>query len=103
MTFDSLISILTPVFQASATIIGLILARRLATPKDHERAALLATIAKAAVALVVSRNAGASWSQLLDLVVREIIEAAGVPTSNAGAIRRAAASALHEAGIRPGA
>ena len=96
---ENFLPLVTPVVQALAIIVGGWIAHRLTKPKDHERAALLARIAEASVALVVSNNPNQPWSVLLDLVVREITMAAGVPTSNAGAIKRAAAAALVNAGL----
>lgn len=98
MSFSFLWPIVTPVAQSIALLVGAWLAHRIATPKDHERAELLSRIAEASAALVVATNPGKPWADLLQLVVREISSAAGVPTNNAQAIRRAAAAALNKVG-----
>lgn len=99
MDFATWFPVITPVIQSVAIIVGAWLAHRIVTPKDHERAELLSRIAGAATALVLANNPNQPWSVLLDLVVREITMAAGVPTKNAGAIKRAAAAALTSAGV----
>lgn len=70
------------------------LVKKLKTPSDLERAGLLAHIAEAAAALVVSINPKADWATLLEQVVQQIASAAGLPTTNQAAIQRAAAAAL---------
>lgn len=81
--------------------VGLLAARVIRTPADHERAALLARIANDAAALVVSTSGGKPWSVQFQAVVKAITTAAGVPTSNAAAIERAAAAALLAQGAKP--
>jgi 3-oxoacyl-[acyl-carrier-protein] synthase III len=79
-------------------VIGALIAKRIHTPADHARAELLAIIADGAAALVVNLNQKAPWSVLLKAVVQAIESAAGLPTSNAAAIERAAAAALAKLG-----
>lgn len=95
--FDYLSLIVT-----AATILGGWVTTRIVAPKAHERAELLAKIAAAAAALVVSLNPTADWSLLLSKVVKAIADAAGLPTTNAQAIERAAAEALTRLGKNPG-
>jgi hypothetical protein len=94
MSLDFLLTIAAPVFQSAAMLVGVWIAKKITTPTDHARAELLARIAQSAAALVVMNNPGASWANLLDMTVREISNAAGVPTTNHSAITRAAAAAL---------
>jgi Co/Zn/Cd efflux system component len=96
-------SLIGPLVGLFATALGGWLLHRFSSPKDHERAALLAHIAGDAAALVVAMNPGASWSALLKAVVDQIAAAAGLPTANRDAIERAAAAALTGLGKNPGA
>ncbi len=80
-------------------VIGAWFVKKFKTPTDLERAQLLAHIAEAAAALVVSLNPKADWATLLQQVVAQIAGAAGLPTSNASAINRAATLALMKAGV----
>jgi TPP-dependent indolepyruvate ferredoxin oxidoreductase alpha subunit len=86
-----------------ATAVGAWLARKIVTPKDHERAALLDRIALGAASLVVSMYPGKPFAELLLMVVQRISTAAGVPTGNATAIENAAATALAQLGRGAGA
>jgi|APFre7841882630_1041343.scaffolds.fasta_scaffold324599_1 hypothetical protein len=98
------LSWLGPLIGVLATLVGSWYAHRIVTPKDHERAALLETIARGAAALVVSLNPGKPWAALLELVIQQIMSAPGVPTANQQAIQRAAAEALTRvAGVAPNA
>ncbi len=86
---------------AAATLFGGWLGTRIVTPKDHERAALVAVIASGAAALVVSMYPGKPWAELLELIVRQIEASAGLPTRNTTAIKQAAAKALAALGKPP--
>lgn len=72
---------------------------RVTSAKDHERAALLSTIANDAAALAVSKFPASPWSVLFQETVAQISDASGLPTGNADAINRAAAGALKAAGV----
>jgi len=89
------------VLNLGALVLGGWIARKMQQPKDHERAVLLARIAGDAATLVASKYPHAAWPELLQMVVRAVAGAAGVPTTNQAAIERAAASALHALGKRP--
>ena len=97
MTLDTLQPYITLLAQISIPIFGLLIHKRLRTPADHQRAELLSRIANAAAALVVAKNPGDSWRNLLATTVREISNASGLPTSNVAAIEREAAAALARA------
>ena len=98
------LSWLTPIVMSIAAIIATFYAHRFVTPKDHERAQLLETIARGAAALVVSLNPGKAWAALLELVIQQIVSTPSVPTANHQAIQRAAAEALTRvAGVAPNA
>lgn len=92
---------LTSLVLLAATGIGTWLGSRIIKPKDHERALALEAIARGAAALVVSVNPTAKWAVLLEQVVKTISSAAGVPTTSAAAITRAASSALLSLGKDP--
>lgn len=94
---------LQPALEALALAAGTWIASRILKPKDHERAALLARIAGAAAAYVVSLNPNRPWAELLKLVVERVASAAGVPTKSSLAIENAAAQALLELGKAPDA
>lgn len=104
MHFDlgSLLPFVGPLLGIIGTAIGGLVLKRLHTPTDHDRAVILAHIADGAAALVASLNPKQSWPDLLKAVVTAIESAAGLPTSNAGAIERAAAAALVKLGKAPG-
>lgn len=92
-----------PVMGILSLVIGGWFAKKVVTPKDHERAVLLNTIAKGAVSIIVAAFPKADWAKLLELSVDAISRAAGVPTQNTEAINRAAAAALTEMGKNPNA
>jgi cytochrome bd-type quinol oxidase subunit 1 len=71
------------------------------TPKDHERAALLATLANDAAALIVALNPTAEWSHLVQQVVQRLASASTVPTANTQTIEAAAKAALVRLGKLP--
>jgi hypothetical protein len=79
--------------------IGGLIVRALHTPKDHERAAELSQIAGDVAALVKLQNPGKDWATLLQLVIKQISQQSGLPTTNEGAIARAAAGGLVAAGV----
>lgn len=84
-----------------ATGIGSWVGTRIIKPRDHERAIALEAIARGAAALVVSLNPTAKWAHLVEQVVKMIASAAGVPTTSAAAIQRAATAALLGLGKDP--
>jgi len=87
-----LIQILTPL------LLGLIY-HGVKTPKDHERAQLLTTLAESAAAVVVNIvPAGTPWAQLLQQVVARIAAESTVPTDNQKKIENAATAALAKFG-----
>lgn len=80
------------------TILAGIIAHAVKTPKDHERAALLATLAEAAAAVVVNLMPNAKWTDLLQAVIQRLSGAASVPTKNQQVISAAATAALVKLG-----
>lgn len=99
MDFSFLKALLPQAMQLVALVAGAWAVKRIKTPNDAERAKLLGQIANDAAAYLVSLNPKASWDNLLRDLVKMISEAAGVPTGNEGAIKRAAASALKAHGV----
>jgi hypothetical protein len=95
--FDPL-SLLSPLLLGFAVAAGHWLGSKIKNPTDADRATILAHIADGAAALVIALNPKANWTDLLKSTVQAIEAAAGVPTSNAAAIERAAASALSKLG-----
>ena len=99
--FSSILHTLAPVatlaLQLSVPVLGGLIVKRLHTPTDHQRAELLSRIANAAASLVVLKNPTGNWSNLLASTIRDISNAAGLPTTNAAAIEREAAAALTRA------
>jgi hypothetical protein len=86
-----------------ATVALGLIARALHTPRDWQRAQLLAQLASDVTAGIVAKSpAGATFQQLVEQVIQGILSA-NPPTSNADAIRRAAAGALVAAGKVPAA
>lgn len=77
----------------AAAVVWLIY-RRLELTRDMHRAVLLTRMADETAAFVVGMNPRAPFAVLLDLVVKQLAAAAGVPTRNLGALQRAAAAAL---------
>lgn len=71
------------------------------TPKDHERASLIATLADDAAALVLSLNPNASWVQLVRDVVNRLKGIASTPTANNLTLETAATAALIRLGKKP--
>lgn len=96
------LNIVNLVATVAIPILGGWLIKKLKTPTDLERAALLEKIAEAAAALVVAMNPKADWATLLQAVIQQIASAAGLPTNNQAAINRAAAAALTKLGKAPG-
>jgi len=84
-----------------ALAVGSWLGTRIIQPRDHERAAILSQIATGSAALARAMYPSAPWSTLLEATIKQISAAAGVPTESADAIRRAAAAALSDAGVKP--
>jgi hypothetical protein len=83
--------------------VGAWIGSRIIKPTDKQRAEHLSRIAVEAAALCVSLYPGRAWPELVKLVVDAITKAAGVPTTNAQAIERAAAAALLSVGVKPAA
>lgn len=81
--------------------VGLFIASRLRTPRDHERAALLDSLARGFTDTMMARYPGKGWAVLLDDIVRALELSRSAPTVNSGAIRRAVVSALANRGIFP--
>jgi len=92
---------LPAIVSAGALVFGGWLARKVATPKAHDRAATLAYIASGAAAGAVVAMPGSTWAKLFEDTVKQIAAAAGLPTTNRAAINREAARALLELGIKP--
>jgi hypothetical protein len=81
--------------------IGGWIASRIKKPTDLDRAKLLAEIARDSAALVVTLNPTADWGTIVKQTVDAILNAAGLPTRNLGAVERAAAAALLALGRKP--
>jgi hypothetical protein len=94
------LSIISLLASVAIPALGAWFIKKYKTPTDLDRAQLLAHIAEAAAALVVSLNPKADWATLLQQVVQQIASAAGLPTNNAAAINRAAALALTKVGVQ---
>lgn len=92
---------LGPLVSLIATAVIAWLGHRHLSPKDHDRAALLARIAEDAAAVIVTMNPNAAWPDLLRDLVNRIV-AGGSPTTNATAIENAATAALVRLGRGPG-
>lgn len=52
-------------FELAVLALGVLIQRSIKTPKDHERATLLTTLADDAAAVVVNVSGNAPWSQLV--------------------------------------
>ncbi len=98
-----MLSWLGPLVGLLATGLGAWIGKRIITPKDHERAALLDTIAAGAASYIAGAYPGKPWAELVQLVIQRISTAAGLPTTNSTAIENAAALALARLGKGPGA
>lgn len=94
----SLIPFVSPLLLGLGVAVGHWFGSKIKNPTDAERAAILEKIAEGAAALVVSLQPKALWPDLLKSVIAAIESAAGVPTSNSGAIERAASLALTKLG-----
>lgn len=90
------------VFQVVTLGLAGLIAQRIRSPKDHERAAALDAIAQGAAALVVSLNPKAEWAALLEATVTQVLSVAGLPTDSNPAVQRAASAALTRLGKNPG-
>jgi hypothetical protein len=84
-----------------ASALGLAILGRLRTPRDHERAALLVTIADAVAASLASKYPTADWAVLLQQVESEISAALGGKGFPVVAIQREAIRALTAIGRAP--
>lgn len=90
------------VFDLAILIVGGWFAHRATSPKAHDVAEQLDAIAKGAAALAVSLYPDADWATLLNHVVQQISQAAGLKVKDAAAIERAASLALTQLGKNPG-
>jgi hypothetical protein len=88
------LNLLGPLIGLAATIIGGWLGHRIASPKDHDKAALLTRIAEETAAAIYAANPSAVWADLLRDTINRLAGAAGLPTTNAVAIENAATAAL---------
>lgn len=79
-------------------IVGAIIAHAVKTPKDHERAALLKTLAESAAGVIVNAMPAAAWPRLLQATIVQISSEATLPTKNTAKIENAATSALVKLG-----
>jgi len=95
------LNIINLVATVAVPVLGAWLIKKLRTPTDLDRATLLAHIAEAAAALVVSLNPKADWATMLQQVIQQIASASGLPTNNQAAITRAATLGLLKAGVQP--
>lgn len=95
-------NLLTALVGPAALIVASLIVRSIRKPSDRERALLLSQIANDAADLLLSSFTNPPpFATLLDQLVTAISNAAGLPTSNRDAIKRAAASALTLRGVKP--
>lgn len=92
---ESFAPFLTLLWQASIPVIGLFIARRVAAPRDHERAVKIAALAEAAAVVAVNLFPG-STSEAVNNVLRQLRAASGL-TGNDDVLRRAATAAVIKA------
>ncbi len=88
--------LLSSLLSLAGLAIGGWLARALSRDKDHERAALLAQLARDAARVVVLRFPNETWPVLVRAIVQAIEGSGSAPTTNAAAIERAATAALYD-------
>lgn len=93
--FNSLFPILMTVI---VPVLGGLINHSIKTPKDHERASLLGTLAGDIVAIVIAESKGASWATMLQQVVNQL-RTYGI-TANEGVLVKVATAALLRAGIQ---
>ena len=84
-----------------ALMLGGFIAHRFASPKDHEQAKHLAIVAGQLAAVLVIAQPNASWAQLVQQLVNQISDAAGLSAVAQADVLRAAQAALVAAGKRP--
>lgn len=75
-------------------ILGGVIAHAVKTPKDHERAHLLTTLAESAAAVVVNVMPNAEWPKLLEAVIARLGAESTLPTKNVSKLENAATAAL---------
>lgn len=78
-------------------VIGLLLLKQVRTPKDHQRAALLAQLADDIAAVLIAERKGSGFADLLRFIVAQLREH-GV-TANDDVLNRVAKAALARAGV----
>jgi len=74
--------------------VGLLIRRSIKTPRDSERALLLAALANDAAAVVVNLTPTATWAQMVRDIVARLASESTVPTSNRSKLETAATAAL---------
>lgn len=79
-------------------VVGGIITHSIKTPKDHERAKLLTTLAESAAAVVVNLMPNADWTTLLKSVVARLAAESTLPTKNTVKLENAAVTALVKLG-----
>ncbi len=90
---------LVPFLPILNAVVGILLAKVLSTPKAHERAAQIATIAADCAALALATlPAGSPYSTIIDWVVQRLKDA-GL-TANETVLKQAAAGALARLGVK---
>lgn len=80
-------------------VIGLLLLKQIRTPRDHQRAALLAQLASDIADVLILERKGATFADLLKWLVAQLREH-GV-TQNDEVLNRVAKAALKRAGVEP--
>lgn len=88
-----LLPILAPYILAP---VAALIARHLKSPSDLQRAQLLSHLASDAAAWAVATYPGRTVPELVKIVVDKLTQMSGVPTTDAGAIERAAHGAVSE-------
>lgn len=98
---DTLLPVVTLLLQSIIPIALVWIGKHTSTQKDAARAAALQHIADGAAALVLANNPANAWAQLLKRTIEMLQQSPAVPTTNAEALERAAASALTRLGVKP--
>ena len=96
-----LLDVLNLFLPTAATLIGGLILHRLHTPKDHELASHLATVANQLAAVLVVTQPNADWPQLLRQLITQITTAAGLDRASSEQIQAAATAALVKLGKKP--
>lgn len=79
-------------------IVGLLIRRAIKTPSDAQRAALIATLADDAAAVILDIAPNLPWAQMVADVVGMLRRETTTPTGNTEVLRRAAIGALARLG-----